>query len=362
MDEASIINVIAEEAQSQNMESISEKYQEMSKTHLRLSNPWRITEFDDGRDKKGSYDFEDIIGESSSMRQTISIAKKIARSHVTILLNGESGTGKELLAQAIHQSYCPKGPFIAINCASIPRNLIESELFGYEGGAFTGAEKKGRQGKFELADGGTIFLDEIGDMPLEIQPVLLRVLEENGIVRIGGIKKIPIDVRVIAATHNNLYQKVKENKFREDLYYRLSVFKIELPPLRDRYNDSLLLARYFIQKICEKECLDVPELSDNVCKIILKYNWPGNVRQLENAMIYAVYIAQNGHIRVSDLPNEILSEVNIKSNNGTLCEIEKQAIEETLCRNEFRVLEAAKTLGINPSTLYRKIKKYGIRM
>lgn len=194
------------------------------------------------------------------------------------MLIGESGTGKELFAQAIHNNYCPEGPFIAINCASMPRTLIESELFGYEGGTFTGAEKKGRPGKFELASGGTLFLDEIGDMPIEIQPLLLRVLEERKVMRLGGNKYIPVNVRIIAATNKDLCQMISANHFREDLYYRLAVFRIDIPPLRSRKQDTLVLARYFIEETCRRINVKAPELSEDARETIRNYSWPGNAR------------------------------------------------------------------------------------
>lgn len=330
---------------------------------LRIPKSCKIAKLNNrmGFEKKGDF-FDDIIGNSKSIQQAISIAKKIAKTQFRVLLSGESGTGKELFARAIHQSYRPDGPFIAVNCASIPKSLIESDLFGYEGGAFTGAEKNGRPGKFELAHGGTIFLDEIGDMPIDLQPVLLRVLEEKKIMRVGSVKNIPVDVRVIAATHQDIYQLMKENKFRKDLYFRLSVFKIEIPPLRNRYRDTLLLACHYIKKISDKDGIKILKLSEEASEIILRYSWPGNVRQLENSMIYATYMAKGGVIKARDLPNEILCESNTIINGGTLSERERQIIEETLINTEFKVLEAAKTLGISPSTLYRKLNEYELKI
>jgi len=334
------------------------------------------------RNNNEGYSFNSIIGKSPAIIHAVSTAKTIAHSKINILLHGESGTGKELFAQSIHQSACPEGPFIALNCAALPKNLLESELFGYEGGAFTGAEKKGRPGKFELANEGTILLDEIGDMPIEFQPALLRVLEEKKIMRVGGVKYVPIKVRVIAATHRNLLQMVQENKFREDLYFRLSAFTIEIPPLRKREHDVLLLARYYIERVCQTENRKVPQLSEEACKTISRYTWPGNVRQLENAMIYAVYMSENSVILDKDLPCEIVSAIhmpkdansNEESKNDCVAEgkrsfnqsemlqeVEKKAIKDVLSKTRFNTFEAAKLLGISRSTVYRKMRDYHIK-
>lgn len=316
--------------------------------------------------------FEDIIGEDKEFKKNIALARRFAVSPENILLSGESGTGKELYAQAIHTLYRPQGPFVAVNCAAMPRELIESELFGYEGGSFTGAERSGRPGKIELAHGGTLFLDEIGDMPLELQAVLLRVLEDKKIMRIGGSRYKKVDFRLIAATNKNLHQMVKNSKFREDLYFRLSVLTVNIPPLRDRGNDAILLSKFFIENYCRKYGRKIPEISQATQQKISQYSWPGNIRQLQNAMIYAVNTARDDIIGPENLPNYILLETcpvelnKFTTGNGNvgdmLCleNLEKAAIETALVHANHCVPVAAEFLGISRSTLYRKLKEYSI--
>ncbi len=226
------------------------------------------------------------MGESHVFKRTVTLAERFAKSPENILLIGESGTGKELFAQAIHNVYCPQGPFMAVNCAAMPRELIESELFGYEGGSFTGAERAGRPGKIELAHGGTLFLDEIGDMPLELQAVLLRTLEDKQVMRVGGSRYKKVDFRLIAATNKSLLTMVRENQFREDLYFRISVLAIDIPPLRERNDDISLLSNFFVENYCRKMGWNIPEITPLAQSRINSYGWPGNVRQLQNAMIY----------------------------------------------------------------------------
>lgn len=314
---------------------------------------------------KASYNFNDLKGNSEAFLRSLRIAKQISKTDANILLIGESGTGKELFAQSIHNDYCPDGPFIAINCASMPRTLIESELFGYEGGTFTGAEKKGRPGKFELANGGTIFLDEIGDMPIEIQPVLLRVLEEKQVVRLGGTKYIPVNARIIAATNKNLFDVIQNNQFREDLYFRLAVFKIDIPPLRKRHHDALILAHYFVETTSKKIHMSPPQISEDARMLITDYSWPGNARQLENAMVYAVHMCDGKTITVKDMPEEIIlreKALNVKENLTSIADLEKDAILRTLSSTNNDTSKAAKILGIGRTTLYRKLKDYSIEL
>jgi transcriptional regulator with PAS, ATPase and Fis domain len=298
------------------------------------------------------------------------VGKRFAGSPENVLLIGESGTGKELFAHSIHNEYRPHGPFIAVNCAAMPRNLIESELFGYEPGSFTGAERSGRPGKIELAHGGTLFLDEIGDMPLELQAVLLRVLEDKQVMRIGGRKYKKVDFRLIAATNKNLYQMIQEKLFREDLYFRLSVLSINIPPLRERGNDTEILSQYFIKNYCKKLGRELPKINTAAMNKIKGYKWPGNVRQLENAVIYAVNMAQNNIIETDDLP------AIISGGNGTVAAattgaidsgsvqtieaMEKVVIENALYKTRNNITKAAEILGIGKSTLYRKLKEYDI--
>lgn len=318
------------------------------------------------------FTFDKIIGSSPPIKKVIEIARKFAHLDANILIQGESGTGKEMFAQAIHHESRSSGPFVAVNCGAIPANLIESELFGYEGGSFTGAERRGRAGKLELADGGTLFLDEIGDMPLELQPVLLRVLEEKRLMRIGGNRYVPVNFRLITATNKNLYEQVENNQFRQDLYYRLKVLQIDIPPLRDRSSDILELANYFIRVIAQNQLIVPPVLSDLATIYLLNYHWPGNVRQLENSMLYAVNVCEDNIIRPEDLPQEITSgiDLDLPVNTGTqlhmaqpltnlsMKDMERIMITQALEQTKYNVSEAAVLLGMSRSTLYRKIKEY----
>ncbi len=323
------------------------------------------------------FTFDSIVAHSPQMSRSIHMAQKFARLDANILVQGESGTGKEVFAQAIHNASRPQQPFIAVNCAAIPSSLIESELFGYEGGTFTGAERQGRPGKIELANGGTLFLDEIGDMPLELQPVLLRVLEEKTVMRVGGRRYIPVDFRLITVSNKNLADLVSNKKFREDLYYRLAVFTIHIPPLRERGFDVISLAKYFIKNIAQNQQIAVPVLSDAAIYCLLQYNWPGNIRQLKNAMLHAVTMSMDGIIKAEDLPDEISpgsipsgqaftsgsAKAFSQSGSGSdlsLKEMEKITIMQTLLQSDNNISEAALALGMSRSTLYRKIKTYAL--
>ncbi len=300
--------------------------------------------------------FDDIVHQSPQMRDLIETAKTVGKNPVNIMLLGESGTGKELFARAIHEMYCD-GPFVVINCASLPANLIESELFGYEKGAFTGADTKGKKGIIEHANGGTLFLDEIGDMPLHLQPVLLRALEEKKITRIGGCKNIPVDFRIISATNKKIYDDVKNRMFREDLYFRLSVVNLEIPPLRERIGDALLLAEIFAGRICKRFKVPRRDLSGETREIISRYNWPGNVRQLENAMTYAVSLAKNDVITPENLPREIVTAIYDKNDKfAEVREIESKIMNKIVNESE-NMEEAARQLGMSRSTLYRKLRE-----
>lgn len=310
------------------------------------------------------FTFDDIIGEDSAMRRAVHLAQVAARGMSTVLVQGESGTGKELFAQAIHNASVPGQPFVAVNCAAIPETLIESELFGYEGGAFTGASRNGRPGKFELANGGTIFLDEIGEMPLNIQTTLLRVLQERCVERIGGIRSIPINVRVIAATNKNLAVEARQGNFRRDLFYRLNVFKIDIPPLRERMTDIPLFVDFFTAQIAARSGKNIHGVSLPVLKKLQSFDWPGNVRQLENVIERAVNLAEEGVIAESHLP-DFLQEENAggdrppAASRASMHDIEKTAIIDAL-RHCGERQKAAKSLGISRSTLYRRLRKYGL--
>lgn len=318
-----------------------------------------------------TFSFDDIIGESERIRNAVTLGKRFACSRENVLLIGESGTGKELFAQSIHNLYCPEGPFIAVNCAATPRSLIESELFGYEAGSFTGAERGGRPGKIELANGGTLFLDEIGDMPLELQAVLLRVLEDKLVMRVGGRRYKQVNFRLITATNKNLEKMMQADLFREDLYFRLSVLPIELPPLRERADDTERLSKYFLNSYCKKAGWNVPEFSSEAMNIINKCKWPGNVRQLKNAVIYAVNTTQSDMIQPDDLPAFVLNNDTVGSAAGrlqeavtvqTIKQMERLAIQNALYRTANDVARAAKMLDIGRATLYRKMKEYEINM
>jgi len=313
--------------------------------------------------------FHDIIGESEPMLRAKSRTLQVSSSDSTILITGESGTGKELFARAIHsESPRKKNPFIAINCGAIPDMLLESELFGYEKGAFTGADSRGKPGKFEIAHKGTIFLDEIGDLPLHLQVKLLHAIQNRRIDRVGGTSPIDIDVRIIAATNKNLEQMIAAQEFREDLYFRLNVIPIVIPPLRDREGDIELLLRYALKKFNKLLNKDIQDFSTDALQALINYGWPGNVRELENVVEYAVNMEMGKNILRENLPEKILKrQRNPNSKAGLkekLDEYQRSIIEE--CLNETgRSTEdkiiAARRLGISESTLYRRIRELGIR-
>ncbi|KQL44806.1 transcriptional regulator [Brevibacillus choshinensis] len=311
--------------------------------------------------------FDSIVGHNSGLQDVIKKARRVTNSPSTVLIRGDSGTGKELLAQAIHyESNRRKHPFVAINCAAIPENLLESELFGYEGGAFTGSRREGSIGKFEYAHKGTLFLDEIGDMPISLQAKLLRVLQERSIERIGGKKIIPIDVRVIAATHRNLEEMVEKGTFREDLYYRLNVIPLHTKPLKERRDDIVLFLKYFIRKHCR--ILKINELGiDPVLEQwLIQYDWPGNIRQLENAVEYMVNIAETDTIEFDDLPDYLNKQENFDcfrrglSLEQMIAEYEKNILQTFYFAEPYRndKEKISQTLQISLSTLYRKLDKY----
>ncbi|MBP2032957.1 transcriptional regulator with PAS, ATPase and Fis domain [Clostridium algifaecis] len=315
---------------------------------------------------RAKYNFSDIIGESSCMVKVKEYAESIADSPSTVLIQGESGTGKELIAQAIHNSSERRNyGFVAINCGAIPKNLIESELFGYEEGTFTGAKKGGQIGKFELANNGTIFLDEIGEMPLYMQVNLLRVLQEGCITRIGGRKYIKINSRIIAATNKDLKEEIKKGNFREDLYYRLCVIPIYVPPLRQRKEDISLLIDYFLRLKSSKLKKSVPDIKSDLYNKMLNYDWPGNVRELENCIENIVNM--NGDISFNFDKNILnSSEKNsITGHEYNMCSLsqwEKIAILDCIKKCDKNLSKAAKILNINRTTLYNKINKYGIKI
>lgn len=309
--------------------------------------------------------FDDIVGNDPQLHALIKRAKRVARSSSTILLLGESGTGKEIFAQAIHNaSGRSKGPFIVINCGAIPRELVESELFGYEDGAFTGAARGGRPGKFELASGGTIFLDEIGDMPLDIQTSLLRVLQERQVTRIGGQKAIQINTRVIASTNKNLAEEVDKGNFRLDLYYRLNVITFNLPGLRERPKDVPYLTQYFVEKISRRLGQASPTITPEFYGCLTEYSWPGNVRELENVIEQALHLVETDILVPEHLPSRIYTP-RLKGAKGAekadkLKNAEAKVIKSTLVSCGWNISRAAAILGISRNTLYRKIEKFNL--
>lgn len=324
---------------------------------------------------KAVFTFDDIIGVSPQLMESIRLAKIAGQSNTNTLILGESGTGKEMFAQAIHNySDRRKGPFVAINCGALPRELIQSELFGYVEGAFTGARRQGNPGKFELADGGTIFLDEVGEMPLSAQVNLLRVVENKEVVRVGDTYARPVDVRIIAATNSRLMQAIAEKTFREDLYYRLNVLTITLPPLRLRSGDVEVLVKYFLEKVSLAIGKELPLLDRDVQEALSRYNWPGNIRQLENSIERAVHIFQDGHISLGDLSRDmgISTESIARQPNretagvGTVPQSlragEYATIVDVLRSNHGNIRQSAEMLGIARSTLYEKIRKFGINV
>lgn len=311
------------------------------------------------------FTFSDILGNSESIKSAIKLAKKSARHSTTVLLQGESGTGKELFAQSIHNTSSRRNkPFIFLNCGAIPRELVASELFGYVEGAFTGAKRGGHPGKFELADGGTIFLDEIGDMPLDAQTNLLRVLETRQVVRVGGHEVIPVDVRVIAATHKDLEREFELGNFRQDLYYRLNVMPITIPPLRERKEDIKLFIDYFIKKYTNKMNKEIKEINDSFYRGMTSYNWPGNVRELQNVMQHIINIIERDdilsykHLPAYMKPSNLTKSLGISDKLLSLEEVEKITIEKTIREVERNIALASRILGISRSSLYRKIYKY----
>lgn len=315
------------------------------------------------------YNFGMILGEDEAFCKIKSLARKVAyHEDITVLLTGESGTGKELFAQAIHNfSKRSQYPFVRVNCAGIPENLLESELFGYEEGAYTGARKKGKPGKFEIANYGTIFLDEIGEMPLSMQSKLLIFLQEREIERLGGERPVRINVRVIAATNRSLEKMLEENTFREDLYYRLNVVRLEIPPLRSRKDDIPLLAEQLTKKMSNNLEMNICSVSPEALGVLMQHPWPGNVRELENILERAIILAgmdqssiiKRKHIYFNN-KSEFDEMTELHNLKDLVNEYEKKVITHILKETDNDKAEAAKYLGINPSSLYRKAKKYGI--
>lgn len=308
---------------------------------------------------KAHFTFDAIVGTSPKLLEALEIAKIAAKNTASLLIYGETGTGKELFAQAIHNAGDRSDrPFVALNCGAIPSELLESELFGYEEGAFTGAQKGGRPGKLELADTGTLFLDEIGDMPFNMQVKLLRALQTGEIRRVGGIRTIPIDIRIISATNKDLKKEIEKECFRPDLFYRITTLSILIPPLRERRDDIPLLVDYFFKRfgsLDTRKCL-----APNIYNLIVNYSWPGNVRQLESAIERAIHLADGKTIKAEHFGIEKNNADGTAVRNLTLDEMEKTIISESLQKHRGNMSSCAKSLGISRPTLYRKLEKYRI--
>ncbi len=326
---------------------------------------------------RAKYSFSDIIGNQPVFLEAINLSRVAAQSDAPVLIEGESGTGKEMFAHAIHQASArAQGPLVIVNCSSLPRSLIESELFGYESGSFTGARKEGYQGKFEQAEGGTIVLDEIGEMPQDMQAKLLRVLQDLSFTRIGGDKLITVDTRVIASTNKKLREEIQRGAFREDLYYRLNVLRIQPPPLRERLDDIPLLVSHFVTKNALHHGRAIPEIDKDVVAAFKEYPWPGNVRELENVIERAILISKDEHITMRELPDYIFTSIQGKLQEKNqpkanpmpepepelldLESAEKRQVTKALKESEGNISACAKMLGISRNTLYRKMKQYSL--
>jgi two-component system response regulator HydG len=335
---------------------------ERAMEHVRLKDENRRL-----REKLGQrFDRRRIIGRSAAMLNLLETVERVAGSEATVLLWGESGTGKELIAGAIHHnSPRHRNPFIRINCAAIPETLFESEVFGHEKGAFTGAERR-KHGFFAQADGGTLFLDEISEMPLTMQVKLLRALQEREFMRVGGEQLIKVDVRVIAATNQGLVERVRTGRFREDLFYRLNVVSLSIPPLRDRREDIALLAQYFLADFAGKNSKDIKGFTPQAMDLAMKYGWPGNVRELMNAVERGVVLARGAYLEVEDLQLPVASVEDWRAPSSAaampLDQVEKATILKTLAAADNNKSEAARRLGITRKTLHKKLKLYGVML
>ena len=304
--------------------------------------------------------FDEIVGESPAMKRVYELIETVAQTDSTVVIHGESGTGKELVARAIH-SNSPRRyfPIIPVNCGALPEGILESEIFGHEKGAFTGAQYR-RKGKLEMADGGTLFLDEISSISMKTQMDLLRALETKQFTRLGGSQEIKVDFRVICATNQNLEKMVEEGTFREDLYYRINVFSINLPPLRERRSDIPQLTKHFLQKYSMAMNKQISEIDSEAMDLLVRYGWPGNVRELENAIERAMVVGKPPRIRAEDLPFQLSARKDIPSADS-LEEVEKAHIQNILERLNWNITRSAELLKIDRVTLYNKIKKYGLK-
>ena len=349
--------------------STDRDYAEVRKLYMELENANSKLIFLENEVKKISAVFGKIIGKSPNIVKKIDMARQIAPTHANVMITGESGTGKEVFARGIHELSGRTGLFVPVNCSAIPSELFESEFFGYCSGAFTGASKKGKMGIFEIANEGTVFLDEIGDMPLHMQAKLLRVLQEREIVRIGGEKNIKLDVRVVAATNKDLRKMVEQNNFREDLFYRLNVVEINLPPLRDRKEDIPIFIDHFIKDFSSANSKSIVEIQREVLSILNEYRWPGNIRELMNVVERIIVTTKNGIIKKSSIPEYIISE--FKKNDyhrvypldltKAVKKLETDSIKKALELTKNNKSKAASLLNIPRATLYHKLEEYKIK-
>ena len=366
-----IIGAVVSETDITNQVLLNEKL-------FNMSHEVHLLEQEVAKYKHSPDPFYTIKGKSTAIQTIIEMARKVCSVKSTVLILGESGVGKEVFAKAIHDaSEEPNAPFISINCGAIPPSLFESELFGYERGAFSGADYKGKKGKIELAKGGTLFLDEIGEMPLDMQVKLLRVLQERKYYRVGGEKEIDITFRVITATNRNLHELMREGKFREDLYYRLNVVTLNIPPLRERHEDIIELTHFFLNEFSQRYGRPIHEFSSEVLQEMLQYEWPGNIRELRNIVERLVVFATDGVIRKEYLPfttnrtatlnTQLLTTTNRQEKNNTILSLqeemdrhERNVLERALKIVNGNKLECAKQLGITRATLYNRLKRLGL--
>ncbi len=310
--------------------------------------------------------FKDIVYKSDLLGKVIDLAKLSAKTDSTVLIQGESGTGKELFARAIHWGSNRRDkPFVPLNCAALPDTLLESELFGYQGGAFTGAKKEGKQGLFEFAKGGTVFLDEIGELPVHLQVKLLRVLQEGKIRRVGSVEEIPVDVRVVAATNRELNKMVEENQFRKDLFYRLNVIPVQIPPLRDRIEDVVILADFFLKKFTLKTSKRIPRFSEETLNILKTYHWPGNVRELENVVERAVILTpEDKNIMPNVLYLENHKNINSLANGSHTLKEQLDLLERKILMDAINVHKTTRkignALGLSHAAIQKKLKKHSL--
>ena len=344
-------------ALSKELESANEKVELLSNAY--------------NREIANNYKFSHIIGKSKKMIDAIALCQKVASTTASVLITGESGTGKEVFAKAIHEASGREGQFVAVNCSAIPEHLLESELFGYVEGAFTGAVKKGKIGMFEFANNGTLFLDEIGDMPIGMQSKLLRVLQDGIVYRLGSEKAIHTNTRIIAATNKNLREAIKDKTFRDDLFYRLAVVQLELPSLRERREDIKELINYFVNNISKYEGILINDIDDEIYEILLNYTWEGNIRELKNVIQRMVVLSNKGHISINSIPEYILNNSKVKE-KIEVDKDDKYNIEERVKSLEYNIIKevmeitkgnkakAAEILKIKRTTLYYKLKQYGL--